>query len=68
MFAARDAILTGVFGISSLLYGMIAEAYGITILFVLSSVILIGTGVYSFTLRKYVRFIEPDKTISSSFL
>ncbi|MEK3808063.1 MFS transporter [Bacillus sp. FSL H8-0547] len=68
VFAARDAILTGVFGISSLLYGMIAEAYGITILFVLSSVILIGTGVYSFTLRKYVRFIEPDKTISSSFL
>ncbi|KEZ51600.1 MFS transporter [Metabacillus indicus] len=68
VFAARDAILTGVFGISSLLYGMIAEAYGITILFVLSSLILIGTGIYSFTVRKYVRFIEPDKSVSSSVL
>lgn len=65
VFSARDVILTGMFGISSLVYGVLAEYYGISILFVLSSGILICTGIFSFIMRNSLRFHEPEKSISS---
>ena len=61
VLSARDAILTGVFGISTLVYRVLADHFGIYALFALSSVLFIIGGVFSFFMREHLKFEKAEE-------
>lgn len=55
VFSARDAILTGTFGITSVTFGYLADVFGVKIVFVIASCVLFLSGVWVFVRREYLK-------------
>ncbi|OEH93763.1 MFS transporter [Bacillus solimangrovi] len=57
VFSARDAIMTGVFGSSTLLFGYLAEVFGVQVVFVVASVLLLLSAIWSYVRRETLKII-----------
>jgi MFS transporter, DHA3 family, macrolide efflux protein len=54
VFSARDVILTGLFGVFSLLFGAISEVFGVQIVFVIASFLLLLSSIWALLRRRYL--------------
>lgn len=55
VFSARDATMTGVFGLASLGMGWLADQHGVQTVFVLAAALLLSSGMWAFVRRNHVR-------------
>lgn len=55
VFSVRDVILTGTFGLSSLIFGLIADIFHIHIVFMISAFLIFISSLITFTMRKYLK-------------
>lgn len=60
VFSAQEVLVTAAFGISTLLFGWIAESFGIELAFYVSAFLSIGAGIFAFLHKKtlYYRLNE----------
>ncbi|MGC4379410.1 MFS transporter [Fictibacillus sp. Mic-4] len=58
VLSARDAIFTGAFGISSLIFGYLAETYGVRTVFIIAALLLTMSAIWGYFRKKYLK-LEP---------
>jgi len=60
VFSTQEVLVTAAFGISTLMFGWVAESFGIELAFYISAFLSIGAGIFAFSLRKtlYYQFNE----------
>jgi len=56
VFSAQEVLVTGAFGISTLMFGWLAESFGIEITFYLSALLSIGTGIFAVLQRNTLSY------------
>lgn len=61
VFSSRDAILTGAFGLSSLIFGYLAETFGVQAVFVVAATLLTISGIWAYTRKEYLKPVEHTK-------
>jgi len=55
VFSVRDTILTGTFGVSALIFGLIADIFHIHIVFIISAFLIFTSSLITFTMRKHLK-------------
>ncbi|WP_075619586.1 MFS transporter [Paenisporosarcina indica] len=52
VFSAQEVLVTAAFGISTLMFGWLAESFGIDLAFYVSAFLSVGAGIFAFVQRK----------------
>ncbi|WP_338750665.1 MFS transporter [Bacillus sp. FJAT-52991] len=61
VLSARDAILTGTFGVASLFFGYVAETYGVITVFVIAANLLFFSSIWAYIRRKYLSLQKLER-------